>query len=148
MNRIGEGISTRSRGVRRGVIGVLERDGTYLFVRRAATVARGGFWCFPGGHVEADETPRRAIVRELREELGIHTEPIERVGSVRVLDSRHILAVWRVRHVGGEFRPAPSEIGEVRWLSPDQIRAVRPTLPSNERVLRMLRPGETHPRTA
>ena len=147
MTRIGEASSGRTRGVRRGVIGVLERGGKYLMVRRAATVAKGGFWCFPGGHVEGEETARRAIVRELAEELGIGVEPLERVGSVRVLDSRHILAVWRVRPVDGEFRLAPSEIAEARWMSPAEIRGIRPTLPSNERVLRMLQDGKSGIRT-
>ena len=137
MNRLDDGISAQKR-VRRGVIGVLERNGRYLMIRRAAGIAKGGSWCFPGGHVERGETPGRAVVRELAEELGIRVEPIARVGSVRVLDSRHILAIWRVRHVDGEFRMAPAEIAEMRWMTPAEVREIRPTLPSNEPVLEML----------
>jgi 8-oxo-dGTP diphosphatase len=108
-------------------------------VRRAAGVAKGGYWCFPGGHVERGETPRQAIQRELAEELGLEVVPTERVGSVRVLNARrYILAVWRVRLVGGELRPAQDEIAEARWLTPSEIRAIRPNLRSNFRVLEML----------
>lgn len=88
--------------------------------------------------MEPGETPRQAVRRELAEELGIDVDPLRRVGSVRVMDSRHILAVWRVRHVGGEFRPAEDEISAFAWLSAKAIRAVRPTLPSNETVLSLL----------
>jgi len=126
------------RRVRRGVIGILTQDHRHLVIRRAAGVAKGGCWCFPGGHVEPGETPRRAIRREFVEELGIDVDPYERLGSVRVLDSRHILAVWRVRKIGGTLRPAESEIAEVDWLTGPQIRTVRPGLPSNHCVLQML----------
>ncbi len=107
-------------------------------IRRAADIAKGGTWCFPGGHVERGETPARAVVRELDEELGIDVVPTERVGSLRVLDSRHILVAWRVRHVKGSFTPHPGEVAEWRWLTPKEIRDIRPTLPSNEVVLQML----------
>ncbi len=128
---------TVRRRVRRGVIGVISRGPTYLMIRRAPGITRGGCWCFPGGHVEPGETPRQAVQRELAEELGIEVLPTERVGSVRV-DTSYVLAVWRVRHTGGEFRIAESEIAESRWLTPQQIWEIRPVLRSNNRVLEML----------
>ena len=124
---------------RRGVIAVLERGCKLLFIRRAKGVAKAGFWCLPGGHVEPGETPRRAIHRELREELGIEVATTERLGSIRVSDLGYILVVWRVRHVAGRLRPAPDEVAEVRWVTPDESRSLTPSLPSNERVLDMLR---------
>ena len=130
--------SARDRQVRRGVIGILNRGDEYLMIRRAEGVAKPGCWCFPGGHVERGETPRQAVGRELYEELGIHVRPTQRLGSLRVLDSRHILVAWRVEHVNGDFRIAQKEIAEIRWVPGDQIRAIHPGLPSNERVLEML----------
>ena len=109
-----------------------------LLVRRAAGVAKGGAWCFPGGHVEPFETSRRAIVRELREELGIDVEPTEKLGFVRVMDTRHILAVWRVRHVAGEICPVENEVAEVRWVDAREVPNLPFGLASNERVLKML----------
>ncbi|MFQ5495788.1 MAG: NUDIX domain-containing protein [Phycisphaerae bacterium] len=137
----GENVGRREevrRRVRRGAIGVLSRDGAYLMIRRAAGVAKAGLWCFPGGHVERGETPREAVRRELAEELGLVVEPFERVGSVRVPDSRHVLAVWRVRRIGGEVRPARDEVADVRWLRPADIRRMDQSIASNEQVLRML----------
>ena len=126
------------RPVRRGVIGILERDGACLMVQRAAGVTMPGAWCFPGGHVEPDETPRRAVVRELAEELGIVVEPTLRLGAVRVLDSRYILGVWKVSHVGGEFRMAEKEISEMRWIAIDEIAGIKPGMASNAMVVRLL----------
>lgn len=124
--------------MRRGVIGILGRGDELLLIQRAMGVAKGGTWCFPGGHVETDETSRIAIIREFSEELGIRVEPYRRMGAVRVPDSRHILAIWRVELLGGTLTPDPREIADVRWLTPSQVRAAQPALPSNEEVLRLL----------
>ena len=124
--------------VRRGAIGVLSRGDGWLMVRRSTSVARGGYWCFPGGHLEPGETSRRAIVRELAEELGITVTPVRRLGSIRLADSSYILAVWQVHHEDGTIRPNEREIAEVRWLNPAAIRSIQPALPSNEQVLEML----------
>ena len=135
MNANGDERRTR---VRRGAIGVLRRGPCYFIVQRAAGVPKGGFWCFPGGHVEAGETSRDAVRRELSEELGIEVEAVERVGAVRVLDTNHVLAVWIVRRIGGDLRLAPSEIADAKWLTADEIRRIPRSIPSNERVLKML----------
>ena len=133
--------SVRPR-VRRGVIGLLSRGSEYLMIRRALNVPKGGTWCFPGGHVEPGETPRRAVTRELAEELGIEVRPTKRLGAVRILDSRHILVVWRVEHLSGEFRPRQAEVADVRWVRLAEIATITPGLPSNARVLDLLRdPG-------
>ncbi|MEK7711407.1 MAG: NUDIX hydrolase [Planctomycetota bacterium] len=124
--------------IRRGVIGILNRGDEYLMIRRAPGVPKGGAWCFPGGHVEPGETPRKAVVRELAEELGIRVVPTIRIGAVRVPDTGHVLAVWCVRQLSGVFRLAEKEISEVRWLPLSQIGTMNPGLPSNELVVKLL----------
>lgn len=53
---------------------LVDRDGRVLLAQRPEGKHLAGTWEFPGGKVEADETPEAALVRELREELGIETE--------------------------------------------------------------------------
>lgn len=124
--------------VRRGAIGVLMRDGRCLAIRRAAELSKGGCWCFPGGHLEPGENSRHAVQRELREELGVDVVATERLGSIRVDDGRYVLAVWRVDWNDESFRPNEEEIAEWRWVTPGELRSIKPGLPSNERVLELL----------
>ncbi len=128
--------------IRRGVIGILVQRDRYLFIKRATQVVRGGYWCFPGGHVERGETSRQAVQRELQEELGIVVKPAKRLGAVRLVEHGYVLVVWLVTHLEGEIVPAPEEIAEVRWASAEEIRRTAMGLPSNVDVLRLLGEGE------
>jgi len=126
--------------IRRGVIGILCRNKRYLLIQRAQTVAWGGLWCFPGGHIEPSENARSAVVRELSEELGIEVQAIHQLGSVR--GQPHVmLAIWIVEHVAGEWELNRHEVSDMRWLSGDAIRAMPDGLPSNLRVVDLLEAG-------
>lgn len=56
------------------VAAIIERDGLVLIGQRPPGKWHALKWEFPGGKVEADETPQAALGRELEEELGIRAE--------------------------------------------------------------------------
>ena len=54
-------------------VALIDIDGRVLLAQRPEGKSMAGLWEFPGGKVESGETPEAALIRELREELGIDT---------------------------------------------------------------------------
>lgn len=101
---------------------VMERpDGHILIARRPAASHQGDLWEFPGGKLEAGETARQALARELAEELGVTVtgcRPQLRVRH-RYGDRAVLLDVWRVTAWRGE--PAGREGQAVAWVPPARL---------------------------
>jgi 8-oxo-dGTP diphosphatase len=116
---------------------VIERPGEFLLAKRPEGKPYPGYWEFPGGKIEPGEDPRAALVRELREELGIEvreaTPWITRVYTYTHATVR--LHFFRVAAWEGEPRPLEDQaIAWQRREAPD----VAPMLPANAPVLAAL----------
>lgn len=105
--------------------GLIERDGTYLVLRRRDDRYLGGQWDVPGGTVEEGESPAQAAVRECLEETGLHAVAGEQVSHFQNRDTKgshvtfHTLT-YRLRLTDGDgrVRLSPEEHDEFRWLRP------------------------------
>lgn len=110
-------------------------DGRWLMHRRPPEKHHGGLWEFPGGKVESEELPIVALVREIREELGIDLdraaiEPAIFAQDARDRDGREIvILLYTCRAWTGD--PAALEGGEVGWFAPGELMALaKPPLDS------------------
>ena len=115
--------------------------GRVLVQQRPAGKPMAGLWEFPGGKIEAAETPETALIRELAEELGIgiaaaDLQPL--AFASEALDSRHLLLLlYRVLRWNGE--PRALEGGALRWVSPAELRAL--PMPAADRPFLVLLAG-------
>jgi len=103
----------------------LLHQGRLLAARRSAPPELAGRWELPGGKVEPGEAPEAALVRELREELGVDAEPVTRVPGQWPLKPPYALHVWTARLVPGSADPKPlQDHDELRWLTREEIWSV------------------------
>jgi 8-oxo-dGTP diphosphatase len=99
------------------VVAALIEDGDrVLLTRRKPHQSFPGHWEFPGGKVEKGESPTRALVREIQEEIGCRIQ----VGAVAdvVLHAYPefdlVMPVYRAKIVSGS--PRPIEVAALAWV--------------------------------
>ncbi len=104
---------------------ILFRDGKYLITRRCDGDSFGGYWEIPGGKKEPGETLEAAVVREIREELGLEVEVRSFYRTVRYpYPSRTVdLHLFHCRIVSGE--PKALECGAFAWVRPEDLGTYR-----------------------
>src|SRR5690349_3635552 len=105
---------------------LIDADGRVLVQQRPADKAMAGLWEFPGGKVEPGETPEAALIRELREELGIETQTAclaPACFASEPLGGRHmVLLLYVCRKWRGV--PQPLEAPALRWLRPVELHSL------------------------
>ena len=101
-------------------VALTDRTGHILVAQRPVGKDHAGLWEFPGGKVEAGESPEAALVRELREELGVTVdpsalEPLAFTSAPRA--TRHLLLLlYRCAEWQGE--PRALDAAALRWVAP------------------------------
>lgn len=103
-----------------GLIG--DSRGRWLVNCRPPGTPSAGAWEFPGGKRQRGETPRAALERELREELGIEVLEVEPVLTLEhdYPDKRVRLDVWHVLRYRGEV--AAREGQPLQWVTVAECR--------------------------
>jgi 8-oxo-dGTP diphosphatase len=105
---------------------LVDIDGRVLVAQRPDGKAMAGRWEFPGGKIEAGETPEEALIRELNEELGIDTQssclaPL--TFASHAYDDFHLLMLL---YVCRKWRgtPRPLEAMALKWARPRDLRGL------------------------
>ncbi|MCZ4282166.1 8-oxo-dGTP diphosphatase MutT [Kiloniella laminariae] len=103
---------------------LIDADGRVLLAQRPEGKSMAGLWEFPGGKVDPGETPEQALVRELKEELGIDTRssclaPI--AFASHSYDDFHLLMPLFVCRIW-QGQVVPQEGQQVTWVRPVRLR--------------------------
>ncbi len=118
------------------VAALVQRDGRFLLCRRPPGAHLAGLWEFPGGGVEEGESPPAALVRELREELGVAAEVREPLTfEYHEYPDRSVLILFYRVEVSGE--PVGAEGQEVGWFRLAELAGL-PVPPADGRVVALL----------
>ena len=105
---------------------LVDGDGRILLQQRLPGRSMAGLWEFPGGKAEAGERPEAALIRELKEELGIDTdEACLAPAAFASADNagRHMLLLLYIcRKWRGE--PHPLDAAALKWIRPAEMFAL------------------------
>jgi 8-oxo-dGTP diphosphatase len=105
-------------------VALVDADGRVLIARRPEGKTLAGLWEFPGGKVDAHERPEAALIRELKEELGIDVEqsclaPL--TFASHTYDDFHLLMpLYVCRRWQGVVGPREGQ--ELQWVTPLKLR--------------------------
>lgn len=121
-------------------VALVDADGRVLLARRPPGKAMSGLWEFPGGKVHVGETPEAALIRELKEELGIDTTesclgPFA-FASHAYSDFHLLMPLYLCRRWQGT--PTALEGQELAWVRPARL-ADYPMPPADLPLVGMLR---------
>lgn len=104
-------------------VALRDEEGRILIARRAAGHSMAGLWEFPGGKIDAGETPEAALIRELREELDISVQVQDLVplsfashgyAQFHLLMPLYLCDRWR-----GQTRPLIHD--RLCWVAPENL---------------------------
>jgi mutator protein MutT len=102
---------------------IFDENGHLLITKRNANAHLGGLWEFPGGRLEAGETPQQALIREISEEVDLNIEvdsffwhEIEEYES-RIID----ISFYNCRMNPPRQRISPKDVADYQWIQPEKI---------------------------
>jgi len=127
---------SKPRLVVAAVIG--DGQGRYLLARRLPSAHLGGLWEFPGGGIEDGESPIEALVRELREELGVEVEVGRPLTFAWHRDEVKaiLLLFYEAKLKAGE--PQGREGQAIGWFTPQEMGHL-PVPPADQELIKLLR---------
>lgn len=131
------------------VVDDLRQPTRFLAAQRAYPAQLRGQWEFPGGKVEAGESPQAALARELREELNIVANIGMEVMSDIPLSAWPLkpglqMRVWLVSTDRPEISPGTSHM-QVKWVTPVQaldLNWLAPDLPIVRQIIKLMGAGQ------
>ncbi|RAI04115.1 8-oxo-dGTP diphosphatase MutT [Acuticoccus sediminis] len=102
---------------------LVDGSGRILVTQRPEGKSMAGLWEFPGGKIEAGETPEAALCRELAEEIGVTVEPsaLEPLtfASHTYADFHLMMPLYVVRRWVGT--PAALEVADLQFVMPERL---------------------------
>jgi len=121
-------------------VALVDADGRVLLAQRPPGKAMAGLWEFPGGKVHDGETPEAALIRELKEELGIDVKeaclaPLT-FASHRYETFHLLMPLYVCRRWDGTVTPQEGQA--VKWVRPQQLGDY-PMPPADTPLVAMLR---------
>ncbi|MDT0341647.1 NUDIX domain-containing protein [Streptomyces litchfieldiae] len=111
---------------REAIVAVIRRGPRVLVIERGPLARMPGYWAPLSGTIEPGETQEEALVREVREEVGLRVAPGRKVWESHTADGRYRLHWWTAEAGNGDVVVHPGEVSAVRWVTAREFAELRP----------------------
>ena len=113
-----------------------------LVIRRSQSVVAPLTYCFPGGGIEAGESEETALIREIREEIGVEVRPVRRLWQC--VTAWKVELAWWLAELDQAARPIPNpaEVASIHWYTPAEMAQLPALLASNRLFLELIASGQ------
>lgn len=99
------------------VCAIIIRNGRFLAALRSEGQSRGGLWEFPGGKIHRGESPAQALIREIREELGVNIAVLDQLPTnVCHYSDISITLIPFAAKITDDKQPSAHEHDKIRWV--------------------------------
>jgi NADH pyrophosphatase NudC (nudix superfamily) len=109
------------------IVAVVTHGNKVLFIRRGSTVPSAGYWAPLSGTITPGESQDAAVIREVREEVGLTVQPLRKVWENVSASGSHTLHWWLAAYVDGGLTLNRREVSDARWVPVDEIGSLEQT---------------------
>jgi mutator protein MutT len=134
VNGVTQDISSNPHPIRRVALAIIRREDRFAVIRRRSGDVLAGMWEFPGGRIEAGESPSHAAVREAFEETGLRVHALRELPAT-TYEYAHLTV--ELHAVICELTSPSHEAADVTWASYADLTAL-PMPAANAKILRLL----------
>lgn len=108
--------------IRVAVAVIVDKQQRILITQRPLHASHGGYWEFPGGKLETDELPEHALVREIKEEVGLEVVQHQFLGEVnhQYGDKKVQLLIFLVTEFNGTPFCIEGQLA-MEWVTQDEL---------------------------
>ena len=102
------------------VAGIIVFSNRGILLQKRSGVTYRGFWGLPGGHVEPDESIKDALIREVKEEVGLEVTIVKKLGVYhekgrsRGVRYDYMANCFLAKPISGKIQPQLEEVSEAR----------------------------------
>jgi NADH pyrophosphatase NudC (nudix superfamily) len=109
------------------IVAIVTSGNKVLLIWRGPSVPDAGYWAPLSGKIEPEESQEAAVVREVREEVGLTVQPLRKVWENVAASGSHTLHWWLAAYVGGELTLDRREVSDACWVTVDEISGLEQT---------------------
>ena len=100
----------------KGVVVLIKKEGKFLFIEEKRDLMKG-CWAPPHGRLEGNEKAKDAVVREVKEEVGLDVVPIRKVTATKADTKVATVEWWEAKAVSNKVGVDQIEVADFGWFS-------------------------------